>query len=207
VSLRALERPAAGEPAGALVLLHGRGADEHDLYPLLDALDPERRLQGYTPRAPLALPPGGAHWYLVPRVGYPDPETFKVGYTAASEWLDSLPFPAERIVLGGFSQGAVLTYALGLGKGRPRPAAVLALSGFVPTVEGWELDLEPPFPPIAIVHGEYDPVISVEFSRTARAELERAGASVLYREVPVDHTIDPSVIPELRQLVSAATTI
>jgi phospholipase/carboxylesterase len=45
-------RPAAGEPEGALVLFHGRGADEHDLFPLLDALDPERRLQGYTPRGP-----------------------------------------------------------------------------------------------------------------------------------------------------------
>jgi phospholipase/carboxylesterase len=63
------ERPAAGEALGALVLLHGRGADEHDLFPLLDALDPERRLDGYTLRAPLSLPPGGAHWYIVPRVG------------------------------------------------------------------------------------------------------------------------------------------
>ena len=46
-------RPAAGEPEGALVLLHGRGADEHDLLPLLEALDPERRLVGVTPRGPL----------------------------------------------------------------------------------------------------------------------------------------------------------
>ena len=51
---------AAGEPEGALVLLHGRGADEHDLFPLLDLLDPERRLLGITPGGPLALPPGGA---------------------------------------------------------------------------------------------------------------------------------------------------
>ena len=58
-------RPAAGEPEGALVLFHGRGADEHDLVPLLDALDPERRLLGVTPRGPLSLPPGGAHWYVV----------------------------------------------------------------------------------------------------------------------------------------------
>ena len=193
------------EAGGRLgLLLHGRGADEHDLYPLLDALDPERRLRGYTPRAPLALPPGGAHWYVVPRVGFPDLETFRVGYTAAAEWLDALPFPSERIVLGGFSQGAVMTYALGLGRGRPRPAALLALSGFIPTVEGWEPDLEPPFPPIAIVHGEYDPVISVEFARQARAVLEEAGAEVLYREVPIDHTIDPAVLPELRQLVAAS---
>ncbi len=66
------ERPAEGEAAGALVLFHGRGADENDLFPLLDVLDPERRLDGYCPRGPLSLPPGGAHWYIVPRVGYPD---------------------------------------------------------------------------------------------------------------------------------------
>jgi phospholipase/carboxylesterase len=207
MSLVALERPAAGEPEGALVLFHGRGADEHDLFPLLDALDPERRLHGYTPRGPLALPPGGAHWYVVPRVGYPDPETFRVGYTAAAEWIDSLPFPAERIVIGGFSQGAVMSYALGLGKGRPRPAALLALSGFIPTVDGWEPDLEPPFPPLAIVHGVYDPVISVDFARAARAILEEAGADPLYRELPIEHWIDPSVLPELREVVSAVHSV
>ena len=207
MSLQVLERPAAGEPEGALVLFHGRGADERDLYPLLDALDPERRLHGYTPRGPLALPPGGAHWYVVPRVGYPDPETFRVGYSAAADWLDALPFPSERIVVGGFSQGAVMTYALGLGRGRPRPAALIALSGFIPTVEGWEPDLEPPFPPIAIVHGEFDPVIPVEFARTARAVLEEADAQPLYRELPVGHTIDPSVLPELQQVVAAVHSV
>ncbi len=58
--------------------------------PLLDVLDPERRLLGLTPRGPLSLPPGGAHWYVVPRVGYPDTETFHESYRLASEWLDAL---------------------------------------------------------------------------------------------------------------------
>jgi phospholipase/carboxylesterase len=204
VTVRALERPAAGEPEGALVLLHGRGADEHDLFPLLDALDPERRLHGYTPRAPLALPPGGAHWYVVPRVGYPDPETFAEGYGALTEWFDALPFEAGDVVLGGFSQGAVMSYALGLGKGRPRTRALIALSGFIPTVENWEPDLEPPFPPIAIAHGTYDPVIPVEFGRKARDRLEAAGAEIWYRESPIEHSIDPQVVLELRSLVAAA---
>jgi phospholipase/carboxylesterase len=204
VTLRALERPAAGVPEGALVLLHGRGADEHDLFPLLDALDPDRRLHGYTPRAPLALPPGGAHWYVVPRVGYPDQETFAAGYGALTEWLDALPFAAGDIVLGGFSQGAVMSYALGLGKGRPRTRALIALSGFIPTVENWEPDLKPPFPPIAIAHGTYDPVIPVEFGRQARDRLEAAGADVWYRESPIEHSIDPQVLLELRALVAAA---
>jgi phospholipase/carboxylesterase len=204
VTLRALERPSAGESEGALVLLHGRGADEHDLFPLLDALDPERRLHGYTPRAPLALPPAGAHWYLVPRVGFPDPATFAEGYGALTEWFDALPFAAGDVVLGGFSQGAVMSYALGLGKGRPRTRALIALSGFIPTVEGWEADLEPPFPPIAIAHGTYDPVIPVEFGRQARDRLEAAGADVWYRESPIEHSIDPQVLTELRTLVAAA---
>jgi phospholipase/carboxylesterase len=204
MSLRALERPAAGEPEGALVLLHGRGADEEDLFPLLDALDPEKRLHGYTPRAPLSLPPGGAHWYHVPRVGYPDPATFAEGYGALTEWFDALPFPAEQISVGGFSQGAVMSYALGLGKGRPRTASLMAMSGFIPTVDGWEADLSSPFPPIAIMHGTHDPVISVEFARQARATLEAAGADVLYRESPIEHWIDPAWIRELRGVVAQA---
>src|SRR5205823_9752828 len=108
VSLTHLVREPTGEPAGALVLFHGRGASENDLYPLLDALDPERRLLGLTPRGPLALPPGGAHWYVVPRVGYPDPETFYTSYRLASKWLDGLDVPPERIVPGGVSQGAAM---------------------------------------------------------------------------------------------------
>jgi phospholipase/carboxylesterase len=100
-----------------------------------------------------------------------------------------------------------MSYALGLGKGRPRPAALLALSGFIPTVDGWEPDLESPFPPIAIVHGVYDPVIPVDFARAARAVLEEAGAEPLYRELPIEHWIDPSVLPELREVVSAVHSV
>ena len=201
-------RPPAGEPEGLLVLFHGRGADEHDLFPLLDALDPERRLLGVTPRGPLSLPPGGAHWYAVREIGYPDPETFLPTYAAVSGWLDALAeetgLGPERTVLGGFSQGAVMTYALGLGRGRPRPAGLIALSGFIPTVEGFELDLEKPLPPVAIGHGTLDPVISVEWSRRARQLLQEAGADVLYREYPLPHTIDPQFLPELETWLASA---
>ncbi|HKV71427.1 MAG TPA: hypothetical protein VJN62_09280, partial [Gemmatimonadales bacterium] len=162
-------RPSASEPQGALVLIHGRGADENDLHPLLDALDPERRLLGVTLRGPLAFPPGGAHWYAVGRVGYPEPQTFHSTYRRVSAWLDAFANETgilpQRTVLGGFSQGAVMSYALGLGAGIPRPAAVVALSGFIPTVAGFELDFSRPLPPVAIAHGTDDPIISVEFAR------------------------------------------
>ena len=194
--LRRVERPAAAaEPVGALVLLHGRGADEHDLHPLLDALDPERRLLGITPRGPLSLPPGGAHWYRLGGIPTPDPATFHPTFEQAAAFLDGLPFPLDRVVLGGFSQGAVMSYALGLGQGRPRPAAIVALSGFVPRVPDFSLDLDGLAGyPVAIAHGSLDPVISVEFGREARMMLEGAGADVLWRETPVPHTIDPRIV-------------
>jgi phospholipase/carboxylesterase len=195
-------RPARADPEGVLVLLHGRGTDEHDLFPLLDLLDPDGRLVGVTPRGPLALPPGGAHWYVIREVGHPDPETFLSTYRALGEWLDASPaeLGAEggRLVLGGFSQGAVMSYALALGAGRPRPDALIALSGFIPTVEGFSLDLsDPTRPRIAIGHGTFDPVISVEFSRAARALLTEAGFDVLYRESPMAHSVDPQFLTEL----------
>jgi phospholipase/carboxylesterase len=202
MTIQHLTRPAAGTPEGALVLFHGRGADEHDLFPLLDMLDPERRLLGATARGPLSLPPGGAHWYAVRRVGYPDPETFHATYPQLAAWLDGLlaehGIAPERAVLGGFSQVSVMSYALGLGARRPRPAGIMALSGFIPEVEGFELELgNAAGLPVAIGHGTHDPVISVEFGRDARDRLVNAGADVLYRESPMPHTIDPEFLGEL----------
>ncbi len=202
-------RPAAGEPAGAFVLLHGRGADEVDLAPLLDLLDPERRLVGLAPRGPLALPPGGAHWYAVKEVGFPDPDTFLPTFAQAAEWLDAALADAgvdpERTVLGGFSQGAVMSHALALAASRPRPAGILAMSGFIPTVEGFELDFESVAGlPVSISHGTYDPVIGVEFGRDARDRLADAGAEVTYREDPVAHQIAPAAVAQARAVLAQA---
>ena len=201
--MKVAERPAEGDAAGALVLFHGRGADEHDLLPLLDALDPERRLDGYCPRGPLSLPPGGAHWYAVPRVGYPDPPTFAEGFAAAAGFVDDLPH--ENVVLGGFSQGAVMSLAVGLGHGRPRPKAIIAFSGFIPEVEGWSLGGEP-WPAIAIGHGTYDEIIPVEFAHRARDRLVTAGATVVYLESPMGHAIDPGFVSDLRPFLRSAST-
>lgn len=212
-ALEHLLRPAAGDPAGALVLLHGRGTSEHDLFPLLDALDPEARLVGVTPRAPFTMPPGGAHWYgPVLRVGYPNPETFHRSRELLGEWLDGLPetlgFPEGRLVLGGFSQGAVMSYALGLGPGRPAPAALIALSGFMPRVDGFELDLEgrQGFS-AALGHGTHDPVIGVEWGHEARDRLWAAGADVLWRESPMPHSVDPAFVGELRDWLAGVLNL
>ena len=204
-----LIREPATEPSGALILNHGRGADEHDLYGLLDALDPERRLLGVTTGAPLTgVPPGGRHWYLVPRVGYPDPGTFAASYAALAEFADRLLADRgigwERTVLGGFSMGAVMSYAVGLGPERPSPAAILAFSGFIPTVEGWEPDLaERAELPVLIHHGRNDPVISVEFAHRANELLSAAGLDVDYVETDAGHWLPPEIVKRAHDLVAS----
>src|SRR4029079_15743168 len=110
-----------------------------------DALDPGRKLHIVTPRAPLTLGGPGYHWYVVPRVGYPDHDTFHAAYQRLARFHDEVwqwtGLTPEQTFFGGFSMGSVMSYSLGLGPDRPAPAGILAFSGFVPTVEGWQTDL------------------------------------------------------------------
>jgi phospholipase/carboxylesterase len=196
VGLAYRERAADGDPDGLLVLHHGRGSDELDMFGLGEALDPGRRLHLVAPRAPLALPgQPGWHWYVVPRVGYPDPESFAASVEELAALHDELwlrtSIGPERTVIGGFSQGSVMSYALALHPERPAPAAVLALSGFIPTVRGWRAELaDRPQLRAFIAHGSADPVISVDFGRAARAALLAGGLEVEYRENAGGHEID-----------------
>ena len=190
------ERPAAGEADGLLVLNHGRGADELDLLGLADVLDPQQRLLVVTPRAPLSLPGmPGYHWYVVPRVGHPDPASFAASVDALGALHDALwertGLGPDRTILGGFSQGTVMSYALGLHGERPAPAGILALSGFIPTVVGWEPSLDDREQlRVFIAHGRRDPLIGVEFARDARELLSGAGLEVDYHESDGAHQID-----------------
>jgi phospholipase/carboxylesterase len=196
-----VERAAAGDPKGLLVLHHGRGTDERDLIGLADALDPERRLRVVSARGPLQVPGWpGYHWYLVPKVGYPDRASFDAARAALAEFHDGLweesGLGPERTVLGGFSMGAVMSHTMGWSAERPPVAGVLAFSGFVPSVAGWRPSLEDRTATRAfLAHGTQDPVIEVGFGRAARDLLLAGGIDVDYRESDVVHTIDPAVLP------------
>lgn len=196
------ERAAVGDPEGLLVLHHGRGTEETDLLRLADFLDPEQRLRVVAPRAPLQLPGSpGYHWYLVPRVGYPDHDSFQAARAALAElhdWLwEETGVGPERTVLGGFSMGAVMSYAMALSAERPAVAGILAFSGFVPTVEDWQPSLADRTATRAfIAHGRNDPIMEVGFGQRARDLLEAGGLDVTYRESEIGHQIDPAHLSE-----------
>lgn len=205
-----VERAAAGDPEGLLVLHHGRGTDERDLIGLADVLDPEQRLRVVSARGPLQVPGWpGYHWYLVPKVGYPERASFDAARAALAEFHDGLweesGLGPERTVLAGFSMGAVMSHAMGWSAERPAVAGVLAFSGFVPTVAGWRPSFEDRTGTRAfIAHGTQDPVIEIGFGRAARDLLLAGGIDVTYRESDVVHTIDPANLPVAAEWLATA---
>jgi phospholipase/carboxylesterase len=196
-------RPPAGDPAGAIILLHGPGATEHDPLALLEVLDPKKRLGAVCPRGTMNVPGAiGYQWYIDREPGYPQRDTFEQTYMVLSEWLDVFAeqsgIPPERTVLGGFSQGAAMAWALAIGQGRPKPGGLIAISGFIPRVSDFEPDdANLAGLPVAICHGENDPKVPVSHARTARDRAQAAGADVFYRESDVPHIMDPRVIPDV----------
>ena len=195
MTVRHLERPAAGEPVGALVFFHGYGGLPEAFVAFLDEIDPERRFHGYLPQGPYVVDDGGASWFS--RDGI---ESAEKQLAPVAEWLDALPYPPERTVLAGWSQGTNVAYSLGLGAARERPAGLVALGG------GFRDEIPPdlgrPLPAVAIAHGRADRNVPIDAARQARDVLERAGATVLYRETDVGHEIDQAVIPDLRAFLA-----
>ena len=119
------------------------------------------------------------HKYVVREIGRPDPNTFLPTLAATGDWMDTVAaahgVESGRVVVAGFSQGCVMSYALGFGAGRPRPAGVIALSGFVPTAPGFELDLAGRTGmPVAIGHGTLRPGYRrVEWGRRKQRPAQR----------------------------------
>jgi thioredoxin 1 len=177
-----------------LLLLHGYGADERDLGGLLGYLDPDGRFAVVLPRGPIAAPPGFS-WF---DLGAEDPNEAAVGFAEALAAVDDLldaacaehGFDRGQAVVGGFSQGAGLALALGLGPtDRTRPAGVLAMSPFVPPGL-LQIDLDAARDvAVLLQHGTADPMIPTKGSRGLAEALVDAGLPVVYGEYPMGHEV------------------
>ncbi|MFN0091065.1 MAG: alpha/beta hydrolase [Acidimicrobiales bacterium] len=195
---------AAGLGTRVLMLIHGYGADEHDLAGLTPALDPEGRFFTVCPRGPLDVEPyGGASWYHFTDHG-PDPATFQGSLIELDHLLDAVcehrGAQRSEVVVAGFSQGGSMALALALRRsGKARPAAALCLSGFLHQPDWLEYDWRAPdLPPVWVQHGTHDPMLPAERGRRSASTLEQHGVDVTYREYPMQHEIRPECITDLR---------
>jgi phospholipase/carboxylesterase len=158
------------QAARVLLLVHGYGADERDLGGLLPYLDPEGRFLTVLPRGPVAAPPGFA-WYDLASTqaeGGGSDTTLLGSLQELDDLLDEVceehGHERSEAIVGGFSQGAALALALGLRMSdRPHPAAILAMSAYLPEVDGLEYDWDvAPSIPVLVEHGTEDPLIPIE---------------------------------------------
>jgi phospholipase/carboxylesterase len=186
-------------PPPALLLLHGRGADENDLLALTPFFDP--RFLIVSVRAPFLFPPGGYTWYEVHQALTPHPEQFAESYNRLVDFIADMKrtfrLDPGRVFLMGFSMGAVMSYALALTKPE-EVAGVIAHSGYIP--EGTELSFKWDklrHTSFFLAHGRFDMVIPAKLGRRAHDLLLRAGARILYRQYPIAHQISEESLNDL----------
>lgn len=189
-----------GEPHPGLLLLHGRGADEHDLLPLAGELD--ARLFTVSARAPFRFSYGGYAWYdLDPRgVGFPGGDTLAQSLSLLDRFIDELmdayPIRGDQLYVGGFSMGAAMSATLAL-LFPDRIAGALVLSGYVPAGADLPFRLEDVAGhPIFEAHGVHDTVIPVEWGRRSREYLAGTSVDLTYREYPIAHEISQRELQE-----------
>lgn len=188
-----------------IVLLHGRGASAEDLFSLSDNL-PDRS-QGIFPQAPLPFPPEhpfGFAWFN--SGGANIVNEIQSSAALITALLDKLvqgdPKRAASTILGGFSQGGVMTLEVGL-KYRPRLAGLIVMSGrLIDEERSFEGFTDAP-PPVCVVHGTHDDVLPIANGRKINETLMRRGVDVRYHEHEMGHEISGASFSYVRSFIDA----
>ena len=200
--LQVIEAEPPGPAAASVILMHGLGADAHDLYPLPPALGLPpglhvRYVFPGAPRMPVTLNMGMTmpSWYDIRYIG-PGGED-GAGVRRAGAWIDELiareaerGVPPGRVVLGGFSQGGAMSLFTGLRYGKAL-AGVICMSGYLLLADtlAAEASAANRSVPIFMAHGTADPMVGIERGRESRDRLVEAGYAVDWREYPMEHQI------------------
>lgn len=187
-----------GMPAGIIVCLHGSGSKAQSLASMAPALHlPD--FQFIFPNAPYPDPsvPGGKMWYDLKS---PQHKGLTQSRQRLINWLKALSnstgIPLESTILSGFSQGAAM--ALDVGLMLPL-AGVVSLGGYLPTTPK-PMSLAA-LPPVLMVQGRFDKIVTEAEAQEARASLEALGVKVKYREFDIGHELKPPCIAEMRNFV------
>jgi phospholipase/carboxylesterase len=207
VSLASVElEPLAPGLSRTLVLLHGFGADEHDLLDLAHLLDP--RLRAVSLQGPVSLGGRQRAWYPLSQdvrgnIVW-DPKQLRAGLEAAVGAVEAVAKRSPQPFLLGFSQGGGM--ALGVLLTRPElVAGVISLSGVPPLLEPAELAPAEKLrgKPVFAAHGKMDPLVSIARGRMLREIAERADLEVDFREYDMGHMVIPEEVQDARAWLQA----
>lgn len=181
-----------------LLLLHGYGSNEEDLFSFAPELPDDSYV--ISVRAPYDLQPYGHAWYAIhfdaDENKFSDNVQAKQSVEIIASFIDEIvkqyPIDTENVTLIGFSQGAILSYATALTYPE-KISKVVALSGYfnqeiLPEVIDTKAISHLKF---FVSHGSVDQVIPVDWARKAKPALENLGLEVEYQEYPVGHGVAP----------------
>lgn len=186
-----------------LILLHGVGSNENDLFSLTDFLPDS--LMIVAARGPITLGRDRFGWYEitfsrgVPKI---DTEQQVKSHKIILEFLDYLSnkyqFNSKQVWIGGFSQGAVMSYSVGL-EHPDRIKGIIALSGRLLEETKSQILIEDQSKGqrIYIAHGTNDNVIPVTSARASKDYLESVGLVPIYKEYMEGHTISQEMLKDL----------
>jgi phospholipase/carboxylesterase len=181
-----------------LLLLHGYGSNEEDLFSFATELPEEYYI--ISARAPYDMQYGAFAWYAInfdaDENKFSDHEQAKVSRDLIAGFIDELiqnyPIDEKQIALVGFSQGAILSYAVALSYPE-KVQKVVAMSGYLNLEIIAEDYLKNNFTNLKIFasHGTVDQVIPVEWARKTPAIVEKLGINITYKEYPIGHGVAP----------------
>lgn len=181
-----------------LLLLHGYGSNEADLFSFASELPDEYYI--FSARAPYDLQYGSYAWYAInfdaDQNKFSDFEQAKVSRDLIATFIDELiktyPIDVKNITLVGFSQGSILSYAVALSHPE-KVKNVIALSGYISEPIFEENYKNNDFSNLSVFasHGTVDQVIPVEWARKTKPFLDNLGIESTYKEYPVGHGVAP----------------
>ena len=183
--------PEGDGPFPTVVLLHGWGANAHDLLGFSPFLHGGKALV-LCPQGPVSIPIGramrGYGWFQLIPGQPPNPEDFKKGADSlrafVEQSIERYPVDPDRLVIMGFSQGGTMAYDLAL-RDPARFSGLAALASWFPEMLAETLPKAPEHEnfPVLIVHGTRDDRLSIERARESRETLRPYGVAMTYREM------------------------
>jgi len=212
--LEAIEVETGGNPAAAVIWMHGLGADGNDFVSIANELDLDgapaiRFVFPHAPMRPVTINGGAVMraWYDV-SFGELEGNSRRADETGVRESQARIGALIEReirrgsgagkIVLAGFSQGGAMALQTGL-RYPDRLAGVMALSTYLPLAESLPQEAAPAnkTTPIFMAHGTFDPVVPLMMGAGSMTFLTGLGYSVEWRQYPMPHSVCPQEIGDI----------